>query len=117
LTDPVASYSHDVGNSITGGYRYRGDAFPQLQGTYLFADFITGRIWSMTRGSGRWNAPQEELDTNLSVSSFGEDEEGELYVVDFGGGSVYRLTATIEGLRDMLYLPILQNEAAAQTVK
>jgi glucose/arabinose dehydrogenase len=113
LTDPVASYSHSIGNSITGGYRYRGDAFPQLQGTYLFADFVTGRIWSMTRGSGSWNDPQEELDTNLSISSFGEDEEGELYVVDFGGGNVYRLTATIEGLRDQLYLPAVQNKAAA----
>ncbi len=113
LTDPVAAYSHDLGRSITGGYRYRGDAFPQLQGTYLFADFITGRIWSMTRGNGSWNEPQEELDTNLSISSFGEDEEGELYVVDFGSGTVYRLTAPIEGLRDLLYLPAVQNSAKA----
>jgi glucose/arabinose dehydrogenase len=116
LTDPVAAYGRDVGRSVTGGYRYRGAEFPQLQGAYLFGDFATGRIWSLTAGNSGWNDPQEELDTSLSISSFGEDEAGELYVVDIGG-AIYQLTAPIPGLRDLLYLPILHNKSGVQAAE
>ncbi len=81
-----------MGQSVTGGYVYRGQDYPTLRGTYFFADFVSGRIWSMTRNGTRWNAPVEELDTGYNIASFGEDAAGELYVVDFGG-TVYRLTS------------------------
>ena len=105
LTDPVASYGRTLGQSVTGGYVYRGEAYPTLLGTYFFADFVSGRIWSMTKNGTRWTAPVEELDTGYNISSFGEDEAGELYVVDFNG-AVYQLTTTIgQGLSDQMYLP------------
>lgn len=94
LVDPIAEYSHAEGRSVTGGFVYRGPANPSLQGQYLFADFIAGKIWSMTKTGSNpdtWSAPVLELNTSLRISSFGEDEAGELYVVDYGGGTIRRL--------------------------
>lgn len=93
--DPVAEYDHTWGGAshqaVTGGYVYRG-AHPDLQGTYLFADFASGFIWSLRPDGTGWTMAKE-LDTDLYISSFGEDEAGELYVVDLGG-EVHRIAAT-----------------------
>jgi glucose/arabinose dehydrogenase len=88
---PVAEYRHGAdGCSITGGYVYRGAAVPVLAGAYLFSDFCSGKIWGLAQDGDAWE--QVELaDTDLAVSSFGEDEAGELYVTDLGGGGVYRV--------------------------
>jgi glucose/arabinose dehydrogenase len=111
LTDPIAAYGRDVGQSVTGGYVYRGKAYPQLLGTYFFADFVTGRIWSMTKEGTRWTTPTLELDTGNSIASFGEDENGELYIVDLGGG-IYRLNSTApQQLEDKLFLPAIQGRS------
>jgi glucose/arabinose dehydrogenase len=89
---PIAEYDHSVGCSITGGYVYRGSHIENLIGRYVFGDFCSGRIWTLTASeSGDWTM-QVLLDTSLSISSFGEDEQGELYVVDLNG-AVYRITA------------------------
>ncbi|HYI15293.1 MAG TPA: PQQ-dependent sugar dehydrogenase, partial [Thermomicrobiales bacterium] len=105
LTMPVHAYDHSVGCSITGGYVYRGVESPLLAGDYLFADFCSGRIYSLARGDdGEWDRSLL-LSTNLYISSFGEDEAGELYVADMRSGSVFRIVAleqapepVIEGL-------------------
>lgn len=82
---PIAEYDHGLGCSVTGGYVYRGANIPNLQGSYLYGDFCSGRIWSAYRNeSGTWQSPLF-LDTNYSISSFGEDMAGELYVIDHGG--------------------------------
>lgn len=90
-TMPVAEYGRDAGSSVTGGYVYRGTAEPGLYGTYLYADFTTGRIWGLQHAPDGSVRTRELLDTDLLIPSFGEDDDGELYVVDFGGG-VYRVT-------------------------
>lgn len=94
LTLPVVDYRHVGGNcSVTGGYVYRGAVFPQWNGIYFYGDFCSGRIWALAPdGSGGWSNA-EVLDSNLTLSSFGEDEAGELYALDYGSGVVYRLTA------------------------
>ena len=94
LTAPVAEYSHDGGNcSITGGYVYRGAALKALDGVYFFADYCSGKIWSTFRDtSGTWQT-NLFMDTNFAISSFGQDEAGELYVVN-QGGSILKLVAT-----------------------
>jgi len=77
---------------VTGGYVYRGAAFPSLQGLYIFGDYCSGTIWSLHRdASGMWEQ-RKLLDSKLGISSFGEDESGELYVLDLSGG-IYRVTA------------------------
>ncbi len=84
---PILDYGHDGGRcSITGGYVYRGNQRTLDGGTYVFADFCSGEIFG-------WNGARVDtlLDTALNVASFGEDESGELYVVDLGG-TVSRLT-------------------------
>ena len=75
---------------MTGGYVYRGRMFPELIGTYLFSDYGSGRIWGLTETNrGTWTRT-ELLRSGLSVSSFGEDEAGEVYVVHHLG-SIHRI--------------------------
>ena len=82
---PFAEYSHALGCSVTGGYVYRGGAIPTLEAVYLFGDYCSGRVWAAWRDSQlQWHASQF-LNTSLEISSFGEDEQGELYIVDYGG--------------------------------
>lgn len=90
LTLPVAEYERKEGCAITGGYVYRGAQFPQLDGLYFFGDYCTGKIWAMPPD----DAPVEALDTILNISSFGQDEAGELYVTDLSTGQVYQLVVT-----------------------
>ncbi len=92
LTQPIHTYTHAAGNcSITGGYVYRGCSIPDLQGAYFFADFCSNTIWSL-----RYNGVVSELTnrtaelvpdigTITSITSFGEDAYGELYILDQGG--------------------------------
>ena len=91
-TLPLTEYDHTNGRcSITGGYVYRGSAYPDLVGAYLFADYCSGEIWYVDRGAARGAAPIRALSTGAQITSFGEDDAGELYLT-VGAGTVYRLT-------------------------
>ena len=101
LTRPIIEYKHaDNRCSITGGYRYRGTSLPSLYGLYLYADFCTGEIWSARQNAktGAWNSILL-LDTPMAITSFGEDEDGEIYVAEFNGASsaIHKLTNTAPG--------------------
>jgi glucose/arabinose dehydrogenase len=90
---PVAQYDHSLGCSVTGGVVYRGAAFPALRGIYLFGDYCSGRIWGLRMQGPGWEnavlfAPSA---APLNVSSFGEDEAGEVYVADYAGGVLLRI--------------------------
>ncbi len=91
LTAPVAEYSHAGGNcAIVGGYVYRGKNLPDLVGTYIFGDYCTGYMWSLKRSGSTWQM-KSLMNAPFSISSFGEDAAGELYVLDLNGGALYRL--------------------------
>ena len=95
-TLPILEYHHAPECSITGGYRYRGQSYPDLEGIYFYADFCTGRIWGATQQvNGTWES-QELLVAGFSISTFGEDETGELYVVEYNGDQsvLYRIAGT-----------------------
>ena len=92
LVLPVATYGHDLGCAVTGGYVYRGTAIPALVGTYLYADYCSGTIWGLD-AAGERPAPRVLLESGLAVASFGQDEAGEVYVVDLAGGRLYRVTS------------------------
>ena len=79
--DPIWEYHHDVGKSITGGTVYRGSRLPELDGYYLYADYVSSRIWALRydEKSGRVVANRPVKDPNKPVYSFGEDEKGEVY--------------------------------------
>ncbi len=89
-TDPIIEYDHSAGKcAIIGGYRYRGSRFPRMVGTYFYADLCTGQIFGATLNAGVWTSTS--LYTSAaSVTTFGEDEAGELYVVHLGG-TIHRL--------------------------
>jgi glucose/arabinose dehydrogenase len=91
LTAPVAEYGHAGGNcSITGGFVYRGAQYPSLQGIYLYGDFCSGLLWGLRRNAGSWEN-QLLLTTGHNLSTFGEDESGNLYVADYGGGNLFQI--------------------------
>ncbi len=91
LTPPIVDYAQNVGGcSVTGGYVYRGPSLPELNGVYFYGDYCSGNVWTLVRDGEAWvNA--EFAQTGFTISSFGEDEAGELYVMDHAGGAVYRL--------------------------
>jgi glucose/arabinose dehydrogenase len=92
LVLPIAEYPHGTdGCAVTGGYVYRGASAPSLSGKYIFGDYCSGRIWSLTDDAGTWTRSLL-LTTTYGISSFAEDKNGELYVVDHDGGGIYRLT-------------------------
>jgi hypothetical protein len=117
LVDPIHEYDHATGQSVTGGYIYRGAALPaSFRGRYFFADFVQGRVWSIALtldGSGEARASgliehTTELTTSArfgNVSSFGVDGDGELYLVSYSLGRVFKIVgppaapATPTGLR------------------
>jgi len=90
LIDPIVEYGRNLGQAITGGYVYRGSAIPGLNGSYVFADYVSGRIFRLASGA----PPLEELlDSNLLIPAFAEDAQGELYVLGYIDGGVYRIVA------------------------
>jgi glucose/arabinose dehydrogenase len=104
-TDPVLEYDHETGCSVTGGYVYRGASLPQLRGTYFFGDFCTGQIWAAAR-QGDGFVVRRLAETTGSLTSFGEDQAGELYIVTLTG-RLFRLEggARIEADRVGLFDP------------
>lgn len=94
LVEPVWQYDHQIGKSITGGCVYRGSRLPELQGAYVYADYVTGKIWAL-----RYDKHDATLTKNMSIAttgipvmSFGEDEAGEVYYAleSVTGQGIYR---------------------------
>jgi glucose/arabinose dehydrogenase len=85
LIDPIWEYHHDVGKCIIGGHVYRGSRLPELDGMYLYADYVTGKIWALKydEEKGRVVANRPLTDRGLPILSFGEDEKGEVYCMTY----------------------------------
>ena len=123
LRDPVFEYDHGVGNSITGGYVYRGSSMrAAYRGRYFYADFVRGRVWSLgltIDGAGEATAVNfvehtAELggsDTLGAISSFGRDSRGELYIVSYAG-TIFRIV----GVSDLQIVPFNANGDAFKDV-
>jgi uncharacterized repeat protein (TIGR03806 family) len=87
---PIAQYGRTLGFSTTGGFVYRGSAIPNLQGRYLFGDFGSGNLWHIARDTAPTltltsSTQPAPLATGLQIASFGQDTDGELYIVHLGG--------------------------------
>lgn len=95
FVEPIWEYSHEYGQSITGGYVYAGSRLPALRGKYLVGDFTQGRLWALTlpEGDSREATSVELGQFEILLSTFGQDADGEIYVGDFGKGVISRLTA------------------------
>jgi len=90
LNPPVAEYSHSQGCSVTGGYVYRG-AMPEWNGIYLYADYCSGTIWGLIRSDEGWQ--NQVLYSGVGrITSFGQDESGEIYLI-LDSGQILRLVS------------------------
>lgn len=94
FTAPVTSYKVDnFCNSVTGGFVYRGCDWPELWGAYVFADYCHGRFWTIRKDTitGAYTTQVERTFANFTISSFGEDQQGELYVARHTTGEIFKL--------------------------
>lgn len=94
---PLWEYGRSLGASTTGGYVYRGSAIPSLLGKYIYGDYVTARVWALATGNGP--VTNQLINENgavsaLSISSFGEDQDKNVYVVGWGNGRLYKLVST-----------------------
>lgn len=87
---PVAEYSHAEGDAVTGGYVYRGSAYPGMRGMYVFGDFGSGKVWTLREVSGAW-VRKLALTTSYQISTFGLDGDGELWLADWSAGTIVRV--------------------------
>jgi len=85
LTLPVWIYDNSLGNAVIGGFVYRGSEHPELVGSYIYGDFGSGRIWALRYDGVNSAVNTELLDSSLSITSFGVDEQNELYICDYNG--------------------------------
>jgi glucose/arabinose dehydrogenase len=90
---PVTEYSHSLGCSVTGGYVYRGSEYTDMEGIYFYGDFCSGRIWGLKRRKGNWYS-QMLSDTSHNISTFGEDEAGNLYLANLVTGTIYKIESS-----------------------
>jgi glucose/arabinose dehydrogenase len=99
ITLPVAEYDHDAGNSITGGFVYRGQAIPELRGVYFYADYTSGLIGALRIEDGALVGAKDitssiNPDGVSRITTFGVDAQGEVYLLTGGGnGGLYRIEA------------------------
>lgn len=92
LTMPVYVYPifNSTDCSVTGGFVYRGEAYPELEGLYFFGDFCSGRVWGLEQVGSEWQSSLL-FNSGYRISTFGEDEDGELYLADLSGGGIYQI--------------------------
>ncbi|MCH8485341.1 MAG: PQQ-dependent sugar dehydrogenase [Candidatus Cyclonatronum sp.] len=96
---PVFEYNHDNGDrSVTGGFVYRGVKNPSLYGRYIFGDFISGRVWALEFNEESFEAISntELINLPLNISSFAEDNDGELFILGYSNGRIFRIVTTPE---------------------
>jgi uncharacterized protein (TIGR03437 family) len=93
FTPPVAEYDHASGGcSVSGGFVYRGTRWPAAKGIYFYGDYCNGKVWGLRRAASQWQSNLLST-TGYSISSFGEDQDGELYVANYATGDIYLLAA------------------------
>jgi glucose/arabinose dehydrogenase len=114
-TFPVYEYGRALGCSVTGGHVYRGAAHSALSGIYLYTDYCSGRIWGLRQGTNVWEN-HEFLAAGFGISSFGEDEAGEIYAANRSNGRIYRLAGPTPTYSNFFYLPLLIRDSAVTPV-
>jgi glucose/arabinose dehydrogenase len=91
LTLPIWEYGRDDGASVTGGVVYRGTAIPKLVGAYIYGDYVSGRIWALNYDGTQVVSNDLITAQSISTSSFGVDEEGEIYICGYDVGTIYKI--------------------------
>lgn len=89
--EPITEYGRSLGQSVSGGYVYRGSAIADLVGWYVFGDFASGRLFAIPEGSAEGVTPETLNETGLQIVSFGQSVDDELYILDFSSGAIHRI--------------------------
>lgn len=105
ILPPLVEHPHSDFRSITGGYVYRGSRLPELSGAYVYADYDTGKIWSLKYDGQQVSEHRELDDTQHRIVSFGVDHAGELYFLDFPGGGIHRLAKALPETQTLAPFP------------
>lgn len=116
ILPPTVVHSHDDARSISGGFVYRGSRLSGLTGTYVYGDFVTGKIWGIPHDAQPPIRATELVDTTLQVIGFGVDSEDELLVLDYGGG-IYRLVPNMVSKANQNFPRTLSETGLFQDVK
>lgn len=100
MTPPVWDYDHSLPpcTSVTGGFVYRGATFPGMKGIYFYGDFCRGQLWGLKQSAGTWSNNEFVYTPPAQrpwISSFGEDETGELFLADHVGGIIYQISEVL----------------------
>lgn len=95
ILPPVTAHSHTESRSVTGGFVYRGSRLPELEGCYLYGDYVTGKLWGLRYDGSKMTWQSLLAETGLAIITFGEDHDGEIYVVTYDG-SIHRLVENEE---------------------
>lgn len=90
ILPPTVEHDHTESRSITGGYFSQTDRLPDLRGTYVYGDYVTGKIWGVRWDAGAVSKKEELVDTTIAIVSFGLDQSGDVLIVDYGG-TLHRL--------------------------
>lgn len=90
ILPPTVEHDHTEARSITGGYFSQSDRLPELKGTYVYGDYVTGKIWGVRWDAGAVSKKEELVDTTLAIVSFGLDQSGDVLILDYGG-TLHRL--------------------------
>lgn len=99
ILPPVKAHDHFEARSITGGFVYRGKKFPELLGAYLYGDYSTGKMWGLRYDGERVTWEEELVDTATAIVGYGEDNDGELYFLDYkehGDGKIYQIIPNLD---------------------
>jgi putative heme-binding domain-containing protein len=116
ISPPVIEHAHTEARSITGGYVYHGARLPDLQGAYIYGDFETGKVWALRHDGQRVVWRRELVDTTLKIVSFGEDRDGEIYLLDHEGG-IYRLTPNDQAESNLQFPRLLSQTGLFDSVE
>ena len=98
ILPPVHEHEHSEARSLTGGFVYRGSAFPELVGRYVYGDYDTGKVWALRQEDGKRADVRELVDTPLKLVAFGQDAAGELLLLDYQG-TLHRLARNPEAAK------------------
>jgi putative heme-binding domain-containing protein len=105
VTPPAIEIDHTMGASVTGGYVYRGKKFPELYGKYIFGDYMTKRIWAASFKGDRLDTLVDLTEPTVRISSFGEDNDGEIYLLDYDTGTIHTLEKNVAPSYDPKQFP------------
>ncbi|MCB0096776.1 MAG: PQQ-dependent sugar dehydrogenase, partial [Caldilineaceae bacterium] len=111
LTMPLKEYAHITDFAVAGGYVYRGTVFPRMQGVYFYGDYVSGRIWGLKNENGVWEWA-ELADTDARITSFGVDEVGNIYMLDYNNRIFMLSDPSMMTVNSQIFLPIANRDSA-----